>query len=142
MNREIKFRAWDSRTNEWLLGYERPNLGGFSLVGEVMMFGEYEKMLASFPLKELDKLIIMQYTELKDRNGKEIYEGDMVRTNNNVIMPVTFEYGSFIVKGNDIRFAERTDDLYYAVQMEIEVIGNIYENPELLNPTTPAGTGE
>lgn len=74
-----------------------------------------------------------QYTGLKDKDGKEIYEGDIVRYFNKpideLIRTVTFKYGAFGIegwyKGTHIIFGNILDS-------QIEVIGNIYENPELL----------
>jgi hypothetical protein len=62
--REIKFRAWDDK--KWLLGYELPNLGGFSLFGEVVMLDEWSHILDTFLFErdghKADDLKVMQYT--------------------------------------------------------------------------------
>ena len=143
MKREIKFRAWDKGKTEWLLGYEYPSLGGFSLFGECMLMGEWGHILNDYILNyeahghNEDDLVVMQYTGLKDKNGKEIYEGDICtflnpynkETYRRIVrychllacfglytdMETTYEYESDWLKIKDV-----------------EVIGNIYENPELL----------
>ena len=68
-------------------------------------------------------VILMQYTGLKDKNGKEIYEGDVVKTSLG-IGKVCMRLGCW--------FIEMQKELGYFHTDEIEVIGNIYENPELL----------
>ncbi len=107
--REIKFRKWDEENKEMI-------------DGDCLAFEEYA------PLSELlTQDGIMQYTGLKDCKGKEIYEGDIVEgridgmgtghkhpvvwDNNDA----TYKFGHAMLGGSDV-----------------EVIGNIYENPELL----------
>ena len=74
-----------------------------------------------------DNLEVMQCTGLKDKNGKEIYEGDILEN----ISVVCFQRGRFqpIYDGGD---AEEMEDEFYRFSSKSEVIGNIYENPELL----------
>ncbi len=66
MSREIKFRAWDNCDKKWLLGYELPNLGGFSMTGEVMLFEQWSEIVNRFILQQRDRkeadLILMQFT--------------------------------------------------------------------------------
>jgi uncharacterized phage protein (TIGR01671 family) len=68
-------------------------------------------------------LQIMQFTGLKDKNGKEIYEGDIVMLNGSKVPKVMeFRKGSFCL-----------DYIYFGTEAyRMEVIGNIYENPELI----------
>jgi len=74
--------------------------------------------------------IYMQYTGLKDCRGVEIYEGDILGNgkNNKNIYEVTFEDGCF---DNTLIFEDESYE-YFHNSYQLEVIGNIYENPELI----------
>ena len=75
--------------------------------------------------------ILMQYTGLHDKNGKEIYEGDIVKVRSYpsgyINTEVYFKDGKFAFDGSNYSFKDLND--------KVEVIGNIYENKELLNET-------
>jgi len=76
-----------------------------------------------------------KFTGLTDKNGKEIYEGDIVKRNDNVVKCVFYneKFAGFYTKfSNGAGFI---DPLTYATDRQCEIIGNIYETPELL--TTP-----
>jgi len=136
--REIKFRAWDKRNKKWLLGYEYENLRGFSLFGEVVLMGEWQAVLNEFLFNRNDRkfedLVVMQYTGLKDKNGKEIYEGDIIKRRR--CYEVYFDRASFWAKSlfyDNIPCGHTKFHLdRYSPDDGFEIIGNIYENPELL----------
>ena len=111
MNREIKFRGKRIDTGKWVYGY----LADESYINDINTVD-----LSSV---EVDPDTVGQYTGLKDRNGKEIYEGDIVRHINGFIDEVKYRYGGF----------HPIDKILWEVQKNlVEVIGNIHDNPELL----------
>ncbi len=112
--REIKFRAWDKmekkwvNLTEWIIifcfeGFHLEDAGGNEILG-----------------KDIE---LVEYTGLKDKNGKEIYEGDILRMqgSDSLVGSVTYDKGCF-------DFLEK----WIGCMHPVEVIGNIYENPELL----------
>jgi len=128
--REIKFRAW----GEWS-DNDKPYMN-YNLA-----FEEY------LPINTLLSSVesLMQYTGLKDRNGKEIYEGDILKDDVNDLLEVKFgklpldksgdcvcTYLSFYCKnyGNIGQFPTYSCQ---EIGNWMYVVGNIYENPELLN---------
>lgn len=127
MKRELKFRAWDSHEGKWLFGYELPNLGGFSLIGEVVLFGE----LSKYPLDYYQHIIITQFIGIKDKFGKDIYEGDWIRTklyssDVQIIAEIKWDedYAQFFADGGDgYEYALDKLDLE-----NIEKFANIFEH--------------
>jgi uncharacterized phage protein (TIGR01671 family) len=119
MNREIKFRAWipEEKRMEHLEFH-------ITAYGETISFGH-----------EKHDWIIMQFTGLHDRNGKEIYEGDICKLYNS--MGLYFIVEVRIVDGcAEIYVSELKQRDYlkcYTVNYAVDVIGNIYSNPELLD---------
>lgn len=133
--RDIKFRIWDGVKNEWLASSNKDALPyyGFALVGEVMT-------VQSPPIWSLDEgNIVEQFTGLKDINGAEIFEGDIIiqkpLSKNSVgwTGKVIFKQGAFMAE-----VYERGKIVMYLFLSEFkpektsEVIGNTHENPELL----------
>jgi len=122
--REIKFRAWDERRNE--MEYE-----GFSITAEGIAYytGNYREEMGGF--KESD--ILMQYTGLKDKNGREIYEGDIFRFEDGSGLGVIF-YSELLAAymWHPTDHDETMSTLLPESEI-MEVVGNIYENGDLLN---------
>ena len=127
--REIKFRAWDMRQKEMrsVMGF-RVNKSKSITINATEHPENWEPLITSGIHKDG---ILMQYTGLKDKKGKEIYEGDIVFHSDKTIMEVLWsnKHATFIVKY--IYLKEKVEDFIDLVK-ESEVIGNIYESPELL----------
>lgn len=116
--REIRFRAWNKKD----LRIEDIN-------GINWWWGDIETKVTELELQGLPKLIdnyeLMQYTGLKDKNGKDICEGDILAYNGMVHpQAVTFSNGSFLVGGLGASWVVN--------QWRGIIIGNIHENKELL----------
>lgn len=128
--REIKFRGKRLDNGEWIYGYyghKEASEQHFIMVETMNSHHDW----TYFTDYEVDPKTVGQYTGLKDRHGQEIYEGDILRDDEMGLNVVWWENGSFwlemFYEGGQSLMEHLTD--YNEV---CEVIGNIYENPELL----------
>jgi uncharacterized phage protein (TIGR01671 family) len=118
-NREIKFRAWD----------------GLRMTTSGIMFNCSTSILE---VPEGSKMKLMQYTGFKDSVGKEIYEGDCYKTLTEMVYTIFFKDGAFCGGQNyevaiPIGFSEEKNEPDYEwISRQVKVVGNIYENPDLL----------
>lgn len=133
--REIKFRAWDKKDKVMreVYGIQFPkisNHGNRQNTIIEMHCSDYEgqkAIILSDFTDSVDRVELMQFTGLIDKNKKEIYEGDIIQKENKNYI-VTWDDGSFGI----FRNGDWADYLLGHCGSS-EVIGNIYENPELLN---------
>lgn len=132
----IKFRAWDKERDKM---YEVDNINFKKKLINVFEpddIGSYCSGNVERPFKFIE---LMQFTGLQDKNGKDIYEGDILAPMSNDFQPeykgkwlVGFRDGTFIAKWENGEESHWLPYWSYDVFTEVEVIGNIHENKELL----------
>lgn len=135
--RTIKFRAWDIARKEWV----KPTLS-FNIA--IDLEGEIYELDSEPYASSSSNYILMQSIELKDRNGKEIYEGDIVEFENDIgngpfrdkgVVEYEPMYGAYQLIGGDLT-NRKSGSVLWAFQDEINskpiILGNFYENSELL----------
>ena len=127
--RELKFRAWDKHEKKFIYKFLMSSTDDKDSDDWTcpLTLGEHN---GHTEWLNNDQLIISQYTGLKDKNEKPIYEGDILRYADTVCV-VEFEekYARFILRDMSDDFPLSFDARLLA---DMEIIGNIHENPELL----------
>lgn len=128
--REILFRGKRTDNGEWVEGYYY-KAKYYRTNGELCDYitvPNLDEYIIPSPKYVVDASTIGQYTGLKDKNGTNIFEGDIVLLKGDEEpYQVAFDESCFQVYGNSICYV--MDNFY---DHDIEVIGNIYDNPELL----------
>lgn len=120
--REIKFRGWNGKNKKWIYGYYFVNRGEHFISPD-----EVVNPLVSYNDFVVDKDSVGQYTGVKDKNGKEVYDGDIVSSGATTgVVVYDCEQAGFVVQ------KEKTIELRFYSLLGIEVIGNIHDNPELI----------
>lgn len=123
--REIKFRGKASHSGEWLFGYLINICGNYHILGKDDMRedGHHVAQDSDRPTW-VDIETVGQYTGLTDKNGKEIYEGDII-LHKDMVKPYHVIYNVHQFTPND-GFRSLSYPKHW------EVVGNIHDNPELL----------
>lgn len=123
-----KFRAWDKET-QTMLDVSLIDFKKSVLVGEHWEFGETNFI-------NFDDVNLMQSTGLFDKNGKEVFVGDIIKCTRGCLHEVYIEeeYGGTYVGGMPAIYLKGIRE-GYAWTGDEKIIGNIYENPELLEVT-------
>lgn len=129
-----KFRAWDTKKNEMF-----KDTFAINESGEVVVV---EQPFVTCPPDYVivDHLVIMQSTGLKDKNGKEIFEGDILRVENEEDSEALYvnvfwdnEHALFMLETKKYNDKGALAELFEDNSYPFEVVGNIYQNQELLN---------
>ena len=126
MNRQIKFRGFSSKDDRFHYGFAfNPHLDVWYILhsDDDLPFKETERECL------VAKSSIGQFTNLHDKNGNEIYEGDVLQTRSGIGYMV-FDNCGYAIKSPG---SEAVDYEFSAFYLECEIIGNIYENPELIS---------
>lgn len=128
--KEIKFKAWDKDLKRWT---------NYSIADDLPRF--YDKHTGCWKTdREGERFILCQYTGLKNFNGKEIYEGDIVKAISFArwigVVKYSDENQAFIFNDLDKKYRGKSTVFMNQFDDGFEILGNIYENPELLKELT------
>lgn len=122
--REIKFRGKSLKNGEWIFGLLNKDIKGHC---RIQFDPKYFSVI-------VDPATVGQFTGLKDKNGREIYDGDIVSVNNERMAIVCYEDAGFVIKSDfgEIYMRGIGVHMYPDRSKIIEIIGSIHDNPELI----------
>ncbi len=132
----IQFRAWDKETNKYFEPTYQAYMGRLEEL-TISLSGRLKKRTCRGMVDESmfpGRYDVEQFTGLKDVNGKEIYEGDIIKSNYKYAQPkisqIIMEDGNSYIAGEDL--ATGNEMLVSDHVNEVEIIGNVHTKPELL----------
>lgn len=126
MNREIKFRAWHKDLKKMF------KIGQITLEEGTWNFEPNDRDFIGMSIPYQPSFVLMQYTGIHDKNGKEIYEGDIVEITKECVCEkgiIVFKNGCFFIKVKENLLALYNCEFN---NYKVKKIGNIYDNPEML----------
>jgi uncharacterized phage protein (TIGR01671 family) len=133
--RIIKFRGKSLATGEWLYGSH------FNDGAEDYILPNLPSGAIDYEMYQVDQNTVGQFTGLRDKNGKEIYEGDIIKyfmdTDFDDMMPIDYDEYTSVIHSTDGINEMVTDDGFSILGIASQshrpiIIGNIYDNPELI----------
>lgn len=138
MNREILFRGKSEVNGEWREGYYFKTIVGEHELHCIMPFGQIVKTLLDNRVYQITQETLGQYTGLTDKNGTRIFEGDIVKVFDKcnerwadgvAVIKFSYDYAGGWIVDDPVSHANFTIGIHTDI---VEVIGNIHDNPELL----------
>ena len=145
MDRIIKFRVWDKDNNCFIQYADLDEINiNFQKKGKIGILNLSENFRTQMDEDDSDNFVLQQFTGLQDKNGKDIYEGDILKMAGELVGMVKFtqgqspsfagqwqvEYATWVLV--KFKAQDYTNSYHLSVKEYREIIGNIFENPDLI----------
>lgn len=127
-----KYRGQRADTKEWINGYYLQINGKPIIIQPTDSYKYYKQYFLDIPFNEVIPETVGQHTGLKDKNGKEIYEGDILIDSLGWVFTVEWDTDNARFLGRHAKPRGDTYICYVGREPKAEIIGSIFDNPELL----------